>query len=94
MAVIIPTTAAGKKLGTFCLTIDGKKIEVPPGATVLEAARGAGIYIPTLCYDPDLKPYGACCLCVVEVKGMRGSKFKKYCIFVPVFDVFLIENYN
>jgi len=40
--------------------------------TVLEAALGAGIYIPTLCYDPDLEPYGGCRLCVVEIEGMRG----------------------
>jgi len=38
----------------------------------LEAALGAGIYIPTLCHDPDLKPYGGCRLCVVEIEGMRG----------------------
>jgi len=72
MAAMRPTTAAGKKLDTFTLTIDGKKIEAPQGTTVLEAARSADIYIPTLCYDPDLKPYGACCLCVVEIEGMRG----------------------
>ena len=39
---------------------------------MLEAARKAGIYVPTLCYDEDLKPYGACCMCVVEIEGMRG----------------------
>ncbi|MCK4722330.1 MAG: molybdopterin-dependent oxidoreductase, partial [Dehalococcoidia bacterium] len=60
------------KLGTVTLTIDGKTVEVAKGATVLEAALGAGIYIPTLCYDPDLDPYGACRLCVVEIEGMRG----------------------
>jgi len=54
------------------VTIDGQKLEVKPGTTVLEAARRASIYIPTLCYEPDLKPYGACCLCVVEIEGMRG----------------------
>lgn len=72
MATITPTVTGEKKLDTVTLTIDGKKIEVPRGATVLEAARSADIYIPTLCYDPDLKPYGACCLCVVEIEGMRG----------------------
>ena len=40
--------------------------------TVLEAARGAGIYIPTLCYHPSLSPYGGCRLCVVEIEKMRG----------------------
>ncbi len=54
------------------LTIDGKKVEVEAGTTVLEAARAAGIYIPNLCYHPDLKPTGSCRLCVVEVDGRRG----------------------
>ncbi len=70
MATIIET-AAKTKLETVTLTIDGQKVEVPQGKTVLEAAQGAGIYIPTLCYDPDLTPYGACRLCVVEIEGMR-----------------------
>ncbi len=42
------------------LTIDGRRIQAPAGSTVLEAARAAGIYIPTLCYHPDLRPEGAC----------------------------------
>ena len=54
------------------LTIDGVEVKASKGATVLEAAQGAGIYIPTLCHDPDLEPYGACRLCVVEIEGMRG----------------------
>jgi formate dehydrogenase (NADP+) alpha subunit len=54
------------------LTIDGKRIQAPKGATVLEAAQAAGIYVPTLCHDPDLQPYGACRLCVVEIEGLRG----------------------
>ena len=51
--------------------INGKKIEVPIGTTVLEASRQAGIEIPTLCDHPELKPYGGCRLCMVEVEGMR-----------------------
>jgi formate dehydrogenase alpha subunit len=54
------------------LTIDGEEIEVRKGATVLEAAEEAGFFIPTLCSDADLKPYGACRLCVVEIVGIRG----------------------
>ncbi len=57
---------------TITLTIDGVKIETERGRTVLEACREAGIYLPTLCYDPDLEPYGGCRLCIVEVDGMRG----------------------
>ena len=65
-------TSAAEKIGTVALTIDGKAVQAPKGSTVLEAALGAGIYIPTLCYDPDLTPYGACRLCLVEIDGMRG----------------------
>jgi len=60
------------KLGTVTLTIDGVKIQVREGTTVLEAAGRAGVYIPTLCFDEDLVPYGGCRLCVVEIEGMRG----------------------
>jgi NADH dehydrogenase/NADH:ubiquinone oxidoreductase subunit G len=52
------------------LTIDNKKVSVPKGTSVLEAARMAEIHIPTLCYEPRLKPHGGCRLCIVEVKGM------------------------
>jgi predicted molibdopterin-dependent oxidoreductase YjgC len=64
--------AGERKTGTVSLIIDGVKVEVAEGTTVLEAARQAGIYIPTLCYDPDLQPYGACRLCIVEIEKMRG----------------------
>jgi formate dehydrogenase alpha subunit len=66
------TAVDEKKIKAVSLTIDGVKIEVPQGTTVLEAALKAGVYIPTLCYDPDLKPYGACRLCIVEIEKMRG----------------------
>jgi formate dehydrogenase major subunit len=54
------------------LTINGQAIEAPEGSTVLQAARQAGIHIPTLCDHPALKPYGGCRLCVVEVEGSRA----------------------
>jgi predicted molibdopterin-dependent oxidoreductase YjgC len=59
-------------MANVSLVIDGVKVDVPSGTTVLEAAKQAGIYIPTLCYDPDLKPYGGCRLCIVEIEKMRG----------------------
>jgi len=59
-------------LDTIKLTIDDQEVKARQGMTVLEAAQSAGIYIPTLCADPDLKPYGACRLCVVEIEKMRG----------------------
>jgi len=54
------------------LTIDDKKITAQPGKTVLEAALEAGIYIPNLCYCPDIPPIGACRLCIVEIDGAKG----------------------
>ncbi len=54
------------------LTIDGQMISTPSGSTILQAARGAGIYIPTLCYLECLPDYGSCRLCMVQVEQMRG----------------------
>ncbi len=51
---------------TIALTIDGKKISCPSGTSILEAADQYGIKIPHLCYHPDLKPFGACRMCLVE----------------------------
>jgi len=53
------------------LTIDGLEIAADPGMTLLEAALASGIYIPHLCYHPDLEPVGVCRLCMVEIEG-RG----------------------
>jgi len=50
-------------------TIDGRSIEADAGKTILEASLAAGIYIPFLCYHPDLPSTGDCLLCVVEVEG-------------------------
>ena len=55
------------------MTIDGVKIEAEKGMTVLQAARSAGLYIPSLCAHKELSPYGACRLCVVEIDGVRGT---------------------
>ncbi len=54
------------------LTINGRPVQVEPGKTVLDACRSAEVYVPTLCDDPALEPYGACRLCIVKVEGMRG----------------------
>lgn len=59
-------------MSNITLTIDGRRVEAHRGMTVLEAAQTAGIYIPTLCYDSDLKPFGACRLCIVEIEKMKG----------------------
>ena len=51
------------------LWIDHQKIQVEEGTSVLEAARKAGIDIPTLCYLKDLNAPGACRVCLVQVEG-------------------------
>ena len=54
------------------LKINNIPVSVPEGTTILEAARVAGIKIPTLCYMKEINAIGACRICVVEVKGARG----------------------
>ena len=53
------------------LTIDNANVEVPPGTTVLNAARTAGIRIPSLCYLEGVHVIGGCRVCLVEVEGAR-----------------------
>jgi len=53
------------------MIIDGVEITARKNMTVLEAALENGIYIPNLCYHPDLKPVGICRLCMVEINGKR-----------------------
>ena len=65
------------------LTIDGVRLEVPKGTTILEAARSANIKIPTLCYLKGVNEIGACRMCLVEVKGARNLQAS--CVY-PVAD--------
>lgn len=53
------------------LTIDGEKIEVPEGTTILQAASLLNVHIPTLCYHEDQAVKAVCRICVVEVEGQR-----------------------
>ena len=66
---------------TVCIHIDCNKIEVPAGASVLNAATNAGIYIPALCAHPDLPPAmqrgaggAGCNLCMIELEGESGMR--------------------
>jgi formate dehydrogenase major subunit len=54
------------------ISLNGKKIKTEPGKTILQLAEEHGISIPTLCHDKELKPFGSCWVCAVEVKGRRG----------------------
>jgi NADH dehydrogenase/NADH:ubiquinone oxidoreductase subunit G len=55
------------------LQIDGRAVVARAGTTVLDAARGAGIAIPTLCHHERLEPFGGCRVCVVEAE-LRGQR--------------------
>ncbi len=67
------------------LHIDGKKIKVPEGATVLDAARKAGIAIPHLCDQEGMPPYGACRVCTVEITANNRTRLQTACNY-PVTD--------
>ena len=54
------------------VTVNGIAVSVPKGSTILEAARAAGVEIPTLCYMKKKNEIGACRICVVEATGARG----------------------
>lgn len=54
------------------LTINGVQVTVHEGTTVLDAAKQAGVFVPTFCHDPELTKFGACRMCVVEISGMRN----------------------
>ena len=61
--------------------INGIAVSVPKGSTVLEAARKAGIEIPTLCYMKDKNEIGACRICMVEVNEGRGFRMVTACVY-------------
>ncbi len=71
----------GKKdenVNMVTLTIDDQKVCVPEGTTILQAAKQAGIDIPTLCFLKEINEVGDCRMCIVEVEGRRG--FATSCI--------------
>jgi len=57
---------------TRTIKINETLIEFSEGQTILEVAKKAGIFIPTLCYIENLTPYGGCRLCIVKVEGLKG----------------------
>ena len=63
------------------LTIDGKKVQADPAATVLEAAQRAGVRIPTLCHFDGIKPYGACRVCTVEITDGGRTTLQASCCY-------------
>lgn len=72
------------------ITINGRQFPVRDEKTVLEVARREGIWIPTLCHHPGIDPYGACRLCVVEVKAGGRPGLTASCA-LPVSDGLVVE---
>lgn len=63
------------------LQIDGREIGAKDGMTVLEAARSAGISVPTLCHHEKLMPFGGCRLCIVELESRGSTKLVVSCVY-------------
>jgi bidirectional [NiFe] hydrogenase diaphorase subunit len=68
-------------MSEILLQIDGKEVTAQEGMTVLEAARSAGISIPTLCYHEKLEPFGGCRLCLVELESRGGTRLVVSCVY-------------
>jgi NADH dehydrogenase/NADH:ubiquinone oxidoreductase subunit G len=73
------------------ITVNGKVAEAREGTSVLEAARGAGIDIPTFCHHDALGPFGACRLCVVEVEGAALARTVLPACTLPVSEGLVVE---
>ena len=69
------------------LTIDGVQVQVPQGTTVLEAARQAGIRIPTLCFLKGINEIGACRMCVVD----SGARSLQAACVLPASDGMVVK---
>ena len=68
-------------MNEIVLHIDGKQVKATEGATVLEAAKSAGISIPKLCHHEKLLPFGGCRLCIVEVESGSSTKLVVSCVY-------------
>ncbi|GAH09967.1 unnamed protein product, partial [marine sediment metagenome] len=63
------------------LTIDEREFQAEEGATILEVARDNNIYIPTLCSNEAVSPYGACRLCLVEIVTRGRTRLVVSCLY-------------
>jgi len=68
-------------MSKILVVIDGREVEATKGMTVLDAAKEAGVVIPTLCYLEKLEPYGGCRLCTVEAEIRGRSKLVAACLY-------------
>ncbi len=68
-------------MSDFTMQIDGREVQAAAGETVLEAARNAGIEIPTLCHHEKLEPHGGCRLCIVELDFGEWTQLVVSCVY-------------
>jgi len=68
-------------MSEILLQIDGKEVRAKEGMTVLEAARGEGISIPTLCHHEKLEPFGGCRICMVEIEVRGRTQLVVSCVY-------------
>ena len=72
------------------ITIDGRKLEAKGEQSILEVARENNIYIPTLCFSEEIKPYGACRLCLVEIEKQGRKRLVTSCLY-PVEEDLVVQ---
>ncbi|MDA0681020.1 MAG: formate dehydrogenase subunit alpha [Proteobacteria bacterium] len=65
-------TPVSKQKATVRIEIDGLPATVRAGSTIMRAARESGVDVPKLCATDNLKPFGSCRLCLVEIEGRKG----------------------
>ena len=69
-------------MSEILVQIDGKQFKAKKGMTILEAARSAGIFIPTLCHHEKLAPYGGCRICMVEIDVRGWRRLVVSCVYL------------
>ncbi len=74
-------------MSDILMQIDSREVRATEGMTVLEAAREAGITIPTLCLHDALEPFGGCRLCLVEVEVRGWSRLVVSCVYLAEADL-------
>jgi bidirectional [NiFe] hydrogenase diaphorase subunit len=68
-------------MSEIVLNIDGKEVKAREGMTILDAARGAGLFIPSLCDHAKLEPFGACRICTVEIETHGRANLVAACCY-------------
>jgi NADH dehydrogenase/NADH:ubiquinone oxidoreductase subunit G len=76
-----------KKMSEIRVQIDEKEVVAKEGMTILEAARSAGISIPTLCHHEKLEPFGGCRICIVEAEVRGWTKLVVSCVYLVEADL-------